>query len=97
MAPISQACRTRRATSSGRQEIALLRTHGSSERAELTVLDANVREVDVAVDDVSDLVTHLLAAQRIGDEAQRMKVRAARLAQHDAVIDARLPAIEASL
>ena len=37
-----------------RQKVALLGAHGAGERTELAVLDANVGEVDVAIDNVGD-------------------------------------------
>ena len=46
----------------GGKEVTLLRPHGSSECAELTVLDADVREVDVPIDDVADRITNLATA-----------------------------------
>jgi hypothetical protein len=80
-----------------RKEVALLRAHGACERTELAVLDANVREIDIAVDNVRDLVTHLLPAQLVCDEAQRVEVRSPCLIQRDAVVHANLSTVEASL
>ena len=51
------------------QEVALLLAVVAAEGAEAAVLDADVGEVDVAVDDVGDDVARLPAAQLVGDEA----------------------------
>jgi hypothetical protein len=79
-----------------RKEVTLLRTHGACERTELAVLDANVREVDVAVDHVRDPVAHLLPAQLVRDEAQSVQVGSPRLVQCDAIVHADLSTVEAS-
>src|SRR3989441_9434380 len=66
----------------------------AAERAEATVLDADVREVDVAVDDVGHDVAHLPAAHLVGDERDRVQVAASRAGERDAVVDGELVAVE---
>ena len=44
------------------KKVALLRAYRASECAELSVLDTNVREIDVAIDDIRDAVTDLRTA-----------------------------------
>ena len=53
------------------------------ERAEPAAGVADVGEVDVAGDDVGDVVTDDLAAQRVGDPGQRLQVGAVRTEQGD--------------
>ena len=60
-----------------RQEVALLLAVVAAERAEAAVLDADVGEVDVAIDDVGDDVAGLAAAQLVGDEGEGGEVAAA--------------------
>ena len=79
-----------------RKEVTLLRAHAARERAKLAVLDADVREVDVAVDHVGDAIAHLLTAELVGNHAQGVEVPASCPVQGDAIIDAELVAIEAS-
>ena len=57
------------------EEVAFVAALGARERAEAAGLDADVGEVDVAVDDVGDLVADLAASQLVGDGA---RARAAR-------------------
>ena len=57
------------------QEVSLLAAPGPRERAEAARLDADVGEVDVAVDDVADLVADLRAAEVIGDGDERVQRR----------------------
>jgi hypothetical protein len=78
-----------------REEIPLLRSDRSRKRAELAVLDAHVREVDVAIHDVADALTNLLAAKLVRDEAQGVEVGAPCLAEDDSVDDTELATIEA--
>ena len=67
------------------QEVALLLAVVAAERAEAAVLDADVGEVDVAVDDVGDDVADLAPAQLVGGEGQRRAGRGPRASgQRDA-------------
>ena len=83
VAPRSHASRARRTISSSRQEVALFLAVVAAERAEGAVLDADVGEVDVAVDHVGDDVADLLGAQLVGGGGDRGDVaRRRRGAQH---------------
>src|SRR2546422_1937688 len=76
------------------QQVPLLLAVVAAERAEAAVLDADVGEVDVAVDDVRHDVADLPAAQLVGDEREGVQVAADRARQRDAVIDGELAAVE---
>ena len=70
-----------------RQQVALLGAMVAAEGAEAAALDADVREVDVAVDDVRHDVAHLLAAQRIRREHERLHVGAGAVEERDRFFD----------
>jgi hypothetical protein len=79
------------------KKVALLRAYRASECAELAVLDTNVREIDVAIDDIRDAVTDLRTAQLVGHQAKSVKIGATRLIQCDAILHADFVAGQASL
>ncbi len=77
-----------------RQEVTLLFPVIAAERAEGAVLDADVREVDVAVHHERDRVADLAAAQLVGGDAQREEVAAGRAREQVSVGDGDLAARE---
>ena len=87
VAPRSHASRARRTISSSREEVALFLAVVAAERAEGAVLDADVGEVDVAVDDVGDIVADLPGAQLVGGGGDRRATSlAGARAQHLGVV-----------
>ena len=77
-----------------RQEVALLLAVVATEGAEGAVLDADVREVDVAIHDVGDDVADLPLPQLVGDQGQRVEVAPVGAGERDAVLDRHLVAVE---
>ena len=67
------------------------------EAAEAAADVADVGEVDVAADDVGDLVAHVVEARAVGDRAQRLQVAAERAEQHLGVGARELAAFERAL
>ena len=77
-----------------RQEVALFLPVVPAERAEGAVLDADVGEVDVAVDDEGHQVAGLARAQLVGDERQRLQLPPGDLRERQRVGDRDLGALE---
>src|SRR5207244_7879090 len=67
---------------------------GATERAEGAVLEADVREVAVAIDDVRHHVARLALPQLVGDQGQRVEIAALGARERDAVLDRDLVAVE---
>src|SRR5262252_5682118 len=63
------------------QEVSLFASLGPGEGAESAGFDADVGEVDVAVDDVGDFLPGLSASQLVGSGQQRVQVAAVHRAQ----------------
>ena len=76
------------------QEVALFLPVVAAERAERAVLDADVREVDVAIDDVGDDVPGLPLPQLVGDQGQRVEVAPLGARERDAALDRHFVAVE---
>ena len=76
------------------QEVPLLLAMVAAERAEAAVLDADVREVDVAVDDERHRVADLPPPQLVGGERQRLEVAAGGAREEVALGDRHLGAVE---
>ena len=66
----------------------------AAEGAERAVLDADVGEVDVAVDHVGHHVARLPSPHLIGDQRQSLEVATARLQELDAVVHRELAAVQ---
>src|SRR5262249_26917772 len=77
-----------------RQEVALLLAVVSAERAERAVLDADVREVDVAIDDVGHDVARLPPPELVGDQGERVQIAALGAGERHAVLDRHLVTVE---
>src|SRR5262249_43647220 len=75
-------------------EVALLLPVIAAEGAERAVLDADVGEVDVAVDHVGHDVAGLSPTHLVRDERQREEVAAVDVREPDALVDRHLPAVE---
>ena len=58
------------------------------------MLDADVREIDVAIDDVRDDVARLALSQLVGDQGQRVEIAALGSCEGDAVLDRDFVAVE---
>src|SRR2546428_1942279 len=76
------------------KEVTFLFPMIAAERAEGAVLDADVREVDVAIHHVGHNVAGLLPPQLVGDERQGVEVPALDARERDAVLDRHLVAVE---
>ncbi len=76
------------------QEVALLLAVIATERAERAVLDADVGEVDVAIDDERHQVADLPPAQLVGGAGERLQIAAAGHGQDQAVVDGHFVAVE---
>src|SRR5437867_5685126 len=68
------------------QKVALSIAIGAAEGAKAAVFRADVREIDVAIDDVGDHVAGLAAAHLVGHKRHDMKVSADRLAEPQRVL-----------
>jgi hypothetical protein len=67
------------------------------EGAEVAVHEADVGEVDVAVDDVGDVVAHVLGADVVGRADERQEVVAVGFEEPLALFDAHLATLERGL
>ncbi len=77
-----------------REEVAFLLAVVAAERTEGAMLDAHVREVDVAVDDVGDHVARLAVAHLVRDQGEGLEVAPVGLGQPDAVVHRQLAPVE---
>ena len=77
-----------------REEVALLLPVVSAEGAEGAVLDADVREVDVPVDDVGHHVARLPGPQLVGDQGQGAQLAPGRLGERQPIVHGDLAAVE---
>src|SRR6185437_12283836 len=79
------------------EEVALLGPVVPGEGAERARFDAHVGEVDVAVDDVGDLVAGLPGAHRVRRRAEGLEVGPRGPAEEDGALDVQLVAFQAAL
>ena len=77
--------------------ISVRRSLALTEAAESATDDADVGEVDVAVDDVGDLVAGLAPPQLVGGVEERVEVGAPRPAEREPVRHGELAALEAAI
>ena len=77
-----------------RQKVSLLAPIRAAERAKAAMLHADVRKVDIPIDDVGDNIADLSAAQFVGGRNGGVKVRAFRLAELEGVLPADFVSIE---